>query len=659
MARRPIRGLTELIWNALDADADVVYVDVEHNSAGGIDAIAVTDDGHGMPPDEATREFSHLGGSWKLTAETTRTKHRTIHGSSGEGRWTGFALGGSEVRWETVAEVNGEHLLTIIRILRDAPTTVEISEPITMTRGTGTIVRVEGISQEPKGVFSEAGGDALTASFALHLRKYPTIKLVVDGQHIDPASLISKHQTMLLDVQTAHGPAELDVVEWSSRDVSRVLYFCDERGMALSEGKVGIQAPRYRFSAYIRWRGFSVLQDELGLEELEHPDFTPVISAARDALRRYFKERDLERAGEVVQAWKGEHSYPYSEPPKDETERVEHELFELIAVTAADAVNAGRSVEARKFSLGLMRAALESGPGALRRVLENVLRLPLDQLALLDDLLSRTTLTNVIKTSRMICDRLDFLDDLEDLVNEAEAREHLAERRHLHRIVEQETWIFGEQYAVVSSDRSLTQCLKQYRATLGEVGFADEEPVTLDGRRQVIDLLLWRPIPQGDDRRQFLVVELKRPSVRVGRDELGQLEDYARAVMGDTRFSDTETSWDFILVSTEINPNIDDRRRQTDRVVGHVTKSERYNLWVLTWAQVVQAARHRLKFVESGLRLDAAGQSPLAYVRSKYGALLPAELRGDLPGTSAPPRPDPRRARKERPTVAPAAAAES
>ena len=41
----PIQALAELIWNALDADAFDVKVDVIQNALGGIDAIRVADDG--------------------------------------------------------------------------------------------------------------------------------------------------------------------------------------------------------------------------------------------------------------------------------------------------------------------------------------------------------------------------------------------------------------------------------------------------------------------------------------------------------------------------------------------------------------------------------------------------------------------------------------
>ena len=78
-------GLSELILNALDADADHVDVVIEENAAGGIEAISVVDDGSGMTLEEAEDGFTGIGGSWKRRAETTRGQ-RLLHGHKGRDR---------------------------------------------------------------------------------------------------------------------------------------------------------------------------------------------------------------------------------------------------------------------------------------------------------------------------------------------------------------------------------------------------------------------------------------------------------------------------------------------------------------------------------------------------------------------------------------------
>ena len=63
--RKPLYAVAELVWNAVDADADRVDVTLLDDQFGGIKAIEVADNGHGIPYTEAEPLFSRLGGSWK------------------------------------------------------------------------------------------------------------------------------------------------------------------------------------------------------------------------------------------------------------------------------------------------------------------------------------------------------------------------------------------------------------------------------------------------------------------------------------------------------------------------------------------------------------------------------------------------------------------
>ena len=60
----PLTSVTELVWNALDADASVVDVSVESGDMG-ITAIRMKDDGHGIDYKKAATLYKGLGGSWQ------------------------------------------------------------------------------------------------------------------------------------------------------------------------------------------------------------------------------------------------------------------------------------------------------------------------------------------------------------------------------------------------------------------------------------------------------------------------------------------------------------------------------------------------------------------------------------------------------------------
>lgn len=82
---QPLPGVAELVWNALDAEADVVTVSIGRTDLDAVDNVVVTDDGHGMTNDEAIRDFEKLGGSWKKVGtggrRLSKTGKRSLHGS--------------------------------------------------------------------------------------------------------------------------------------------------------------------------------------------------------------------------------------------------------------------------------------------------------------------------------------------------------------------------------------------------------------------------------------------------------------------------------------------------------------------------------------------------------------------------------------------------
>ncbi|HEV2376123.1 MAG TPA: ATP-binding protein, partial [Streptosporangiaceae bacterium] len=76
----PLGAVAEMVWNALDAEANHVDVEVQTNDIGGVERVIVRDDGHGMPAASCGAYFGDLGGSWKATAKVSPNLRRTLHG---------------------------------------------------------------------------------------------------------------------------------------------------------------------------------------------------------------------------------------------------------------------------------------------------------------------------------------------------------------------------------------------------------------------------------------------------------------------------------------------------------------------------------------------------------------------------------------------------
>ena len=639
LAASPTAGLAELIWNAVDADANRVEVEYDRGPLGGVDAIRVIDDGHGMTPDEIASEFGQLGGSWKRLSTKSRVKGRSLHGKSGQGRWRAFGLGGDWIVWETIAEDDGRRVLTRIQIARSNLGEVEISDPEPTDRSVGTTAVIGGISDAPRGVADDKLAARLITRLGLYLAKYP-VTVVVDGHVLDPRSGQVAVTEIDIPPSPVHGAAQLTVIEWKT-DVTSLLYLCDEDGAALEELPAGVQAPGYSFTGYLRSPVIRQLETELALADLGHSVLGPLVEAARDALRAHFRRRSKERAAHVIEAWRAEDVYPYAEPVTDSVAKVQRDVFDVVAYTAAETINASRNTGSKRLALRLLKQALASEPSSVARILEEVLHLPKDQIDQLSRLLNRTTLAAIISSARLVANRLDFLRGLDLLLFHPESADQLKERSQLHKIVRNETWIFREEFALAVDDKSLTETLKRHIALLGRDELADDAPV-LDpsGRPRIIDLMLAGSMEQTHRRREHVVVELKRPNVTIGAAELTQIENYAFAVAEDSRFDTVEVDWDFWVVSNELDAHARRRSRQAGQPAGQVHKSDdgRVRVWAVTWAELIEDARHRMKFVERQLGYIATDESAVGYLREQYEKFLPNAVseRPSSPASAAP-----------------------
>jgi hypothetical protein len=245
---RPLRAVSEIVWNAFDADADNVSVELRLNPLGGLHEIIISDDGSGIPLDEASEHrFAALGGSWKARVQRT-AQRRLMHGKYGEGRFRAFALGGIVV-WDTVIR-EGEQLYSYeIMGTTQKPGQFILSDKRAISDGsTGTTVYIRNPEPADASILSDEFREHMSRIFAPYLLNYRDIKLTIAGAALKTSEIVANREEFSLEpVRLNDGTtiaAVLEVVEWKSIN-GRALYLCDENGFALSERSPEIRAPGF------------------------------------------------------------------------------------------------------------------------------------------------------------------------------------------------------------------------------------------------------------------------------------------------------------------------------------------------------------------------------------------------------------------------------
>ena len=325
----PVAAVEELVWNALDADAREVKVDIVQNALGAVEAIRVSDDGAGVDVDRIEATFGGLGGSWKKDRATTLGLRRRLHGRHGRGRFKAFALG-SHVEWRTTrADVSGgassspplkSHVIS--GDLQEAGLfRLEETEP---GFASGTEVYVTNV-RPTADALTDAGTvvPMLAAKFALYLKAYPNVRIYFSGLPVTPV-IVRKAVTDYRLQLPSGAEAKLEVIEWRRRFVgSGRIVFCGKDGFALHEQPAGVRpGAAFSFTAYIVSPRFEELNAEnmLVMDEL-NPETRAYLDAARRTLRDHFRVRAAEYDASRVEEWIREGSYPFAKDDASEARK--------------------------------------------------------------------------------------------------------------------------------------------------------------------------------------------------------------------------------------------------------------------------------------------------------------------------------------------------
>ena len=320
----PLSAIEELVWNALDADAREVKVDLVQNPLGGVDAIRVSDDGGGIDILKVEDTFGSLGGSWKMEGATlTATYGRRLHGRHGRGRFKAFALG-THVEWRTTM-MAGEGLLSYV-LSGDAsePGLFHIAQSATPGPATGTEVFVTGIRATADSLtVPDMVVQALAAKFALYLKAYPDVRVYFCGIPISPVIVQKQSNGYVVKLENGQ-EAKLEVIEWRKKFSGKGrIVFCGRDGFALHERPSGVRSGQpFSYTAYLQGARFAELAAEnaLVMDEL-HPEVRAWLDAVRKVLKEYFRRRAEEESAERLAKWISEGSYPFAADDTSETRR--------------------------------------------------------------------------------------------------------------------------------------------------------------------------------------------------------------------------------------------------------------------------------------------------------------------------------------------------
>lgn len=625
---KPIVALCELIWNSLDADATDIHIQFIKNALGGYDKIVVKDNGTGITTSQINNHLGYIGNSWKTKRNTT-TSGRPIHGKKGEGRFKAFSLGGL-ITWGSIYKDKNNIVQTKVVFNSDNLDKYEIyAEESTSHQQTGLTVCIENLNPAISKFDLDNAYKALSQTFAFYLHCYPSINIYLDNKKIDINQEISSHHEYEFNIDGFQKAKKLIIIEWVNIK-SKSILLCKQNGAVLTEHTPKphkIRNYNYSFSAYICSEYLDKLNDDSTLDLFElQPTGILILDKAYELINEHFSNKLQQQNLERLTRWKQDGIYPFEEDDNlSQIEVAEREIFDIIATKVEE--NLPKFTQAdkktKRFTFKLLSQAIQSNPSSLQTIITEILSLSKDEQDDFAGILQKTTLSSVIKSAKIVADRLDFLTGLENLV--FNHKQSLLERDQLHKILEHEAWIFDEQFALAGSERRLEEALALHLKLLGQR--QDNDDVMLsDGRHGRLDLMLAKADEVRAGEFDYLVIELKRPSQRINDEVINQIKKYAFAIQDDSRFDKERCRWKFIAVSNELDSFAKREASSNDRPKGCIYNGDNLQVYIMTWAEIITNAKARLKFYQDQLNYASNDSNSLAYLKEKYEQFLPKTI---------------------------------
>lgn len=628
-----ITALAELLWNSLDADADEIRVEYKPTKLGGYEYIKIVDNGHGLTYEKAQDVFSRLGGSEKKL-KTQSPNGRQYHGKEGKGRYKGLALG-DLVKFTSNYQSNGNTSEFTVTIDRNQLSRTEISDlkqkPKEETK-TGFTVEIGNVNlKNADNALKPENRKELEEKFASYWISYPKFKIYFNKTELEFSSLIRNSEQIEIKAEVGELTYNfiIKVLEWNFENKKKT-YLCNSQGIPFLETTLGIRSS-IPISVFIQSVYIEKLHRDNTLNLYETNEILlGIFKASKDFAREYVRKRLHEYSKEFINDLKQKGIYPYKEPADNLIEESKRQVFDIVALQINEYLPSfnDQDDKNKKLTLSLISEALENDSKNLRKILNDIIELPEERREDLAELLETTSLSNIIDAMTEVKNRLHFLNGLEQIIYDKDLNKNILERKHLHKIIINETWIFGDEYTYGVDDQTLKNVLGTYlKDCLKRDDFQDIVNSEDNSNLETIpDVCLWQQYSLGTAGKENLVIELKRPSLNAGMTEMGQIMSYASKVANDKRFPKDKTRWKFLLITKDFSPELEPQLKQKNRKFGHVSEGENFDVFILSWGDIISEAKQRHEFIKEKLNLNLKdNEEGLNYLKTKYKQYLPNE----------------------------------
>lgn len=611
---KPFDCLFEYVWNSFDAGSTEVKLDFEipKEGIGYVSNVKITDNGKGWDfDDDATTN------NFMSSTKNPRKNNTLPKGQYGRGRYAFIWISEKLIAFSNGKKLTLQH-------------NTEIKKEDSNFNQNGTQINFEIISEGFSNILiSDNLHQNLILEFGWFLLENEQYKIAINGLNLNVYDYIKTSKEYLANSFSEKLKKELDegfvanIILWKEKpsEYSK-FYFLNESNIEILKQNTGLNKKSDDFwhSVYIKSTLFNSL-DGIIEEEDETPQTNltfgdkkvirtkkQIIAFLKEELVKLRKPYLIIQSDSLLEELKEEKLIPdlpafgiYDEESYDD-------LIKTI-YTISPSLFVGKSKPEKKFICAAFAGLLSTQDDVLiKTILEQLQVLSEDEKDDLLRILKRTTLSNIIKTIKEIDHRLEVIDKLKFLVSEHQ--KETLEVKHLQKILDENFWLFGEQFRLFSStEGALKNVLIKYAKEVLEI----ENPELESNPNGEVDLFLTKTESTGEGIQKNIIVEIKRASklLTEGK-EYNQINDYRKRILEQNLCNGENQYWEFYLIGKNYDKGINEliqnakQHGEKEKGLSFSINDGRVKIYVRKWSDILEVEwGTKMKYLKEKLQIQA------------------------------------------------------
>ena len=373
----------------------------------------------------------------------------------------------------------------------------------------------------------------------------------------------------------------------------------------------------------------------LDIESLGEEEVKKLKEQIKITINDFFKDRN-KKFEKFLKNLESDKYYPYKEEmPASKAQEI---IFKKAAYLLEEEHNLiTKDDKIRTFLYPLLDKAISNGD--IEYIFKKILKLSDENISKFKSLLDKSDIEDVVHFASIVSKKIEFLNFLHELVYGGISN-YLKERSQLHKIVQNELWLFGENYSGTPhlwSDKKIGNILKElnqkhpaYEPTQEDVNLIETEGNLND----ITDLFFLNEKVNDSGEREIMVVELKSPKCAISEKELNQIDRYAFTIEENSALPTDKVKYKLILISSRLakfaKSKVKSRRASfPDNPFLYDKKTEKnIEVYVMEWSELIEQNKRKLNYLSNQLQIK--DKSVNEKFETEYAELIDDKISAQL-----------------------------